>query len=135
MNRGRGGDRGSATVLALTLVFAFMTGALLWLSRTVDRQLGDRTQAAAVAYEAARAGAQQIDVGLTTDVAVLDPERAQRAARAAVQAALDADGDSGHVDAVVVDGAQVTVTVTITTSGRPATGTGTATARVGFDAG
>ena len=133
MSRDR--DRGAATVMAVTVACTFMAGAFIWLSRTVDRQLADRPHAAAIAYEAARAGAQQIDVRASTDSAVVDPSRATVAARQSAAAAFAANGDSGVVDTVTVDGARVTVTVTITTSGRPATATGTALARVGFDNG
>lgn len=128
-------DRGTSTVLAMTLVCVFMAGALIWLSRTVDRQLQDRPHAAAIAYGAARAGAQQVDVGQSTSVVVVDITRATYAAQASVHAALEANGDSGSVDHVDVVGSRVTVTVTITSSGRPITATGTATARAGFSDG
>ena len=54
-------DSGSATVLMITLCFTFLAGSLVWLSRTVDQSLDDRTNAAAIAFQAARAGAQAID--------------------------------------------------------------------------
>lgn len=128
-------DRGAATVMAVTVACTFMAGAFIWLSRTVDRQLADRPHAAAIAYEAARAGAQQIDVPRSTTTPVVDTARAVIAARRSAATAFAANGDYGTVDTVTVDGARVTVTVTITTSGRPATATGTAVARAGFDNG
>ena len=45
----------------ITLCFVFLAGSLLWLSRTVDQSLDDRTNAAEIAFQAARAGAQAID--------------------------------------------------------------------------
>lgn len=126
-------DRGAATVTMLALAAVFMAGVFMWLSRTVDRQLEDRPHASAIAYEAARAGAQQIEVGVTGGAAVVDPVRANAAARQSAAAAFASGGDTGVVDTVTVAGDRVTVTVTVTTSGRPATATGTATAHVGFD--
>jgi len=128
-------DRGSATVLMTTLCFVFLAGALLWLSRTVDQSLDDRTNAAAIALQAARAGAQAIDpVSLRQGHAVVDPAAAARAATSAVQQLLAANGDTGGVAGVSVDRNRVTVSVTITTSGRPATGSASASAVVGVDA-
>ena len=54
-------DRGAATVAMITFMFVFMLGSLLWLSRTVDQSLNDRTNASAVAFQAARSGAQALD--------------------------------------------------------------------------
>ncbi|MCU1502532.1 MAG: hypothetical protein JWM12_1886 [Ilumatobacteraceae bacterium] len=128
-------DRGTAIVATLTLCFVFMAGGFIWLSRTVDRSLHDRSQAAAVAFQAARAGAQAGDVVLSLGgVIVLDPGRAVVAARTMAMELLVANGDTGEVGPVEIDGARVTVTVTITTSGRRAVGTGTAAAHLGFDA-
>jgi len=131
-NAGR--DRGSATVAALTLCFAFMAGALIWLSRTVDQSVHDRTQAASVAFQAARAGAQEVDLD-DDDVGtvVLHAPRATEAVRRAATELLAANGDTGEVTDIAIAGATVTVTVTITTTGRPSVGVGTAVARAGFD--
>ena len=129
-------DRGSAVVATLTFSFVFMAGAFIWLSRTVDRSLHDRSQATAVAFQAARAGAQQIDLGASrrAGAPVLDAERAVAAARASATRTLAANGDRGAVGAITVDGVRVTVTVVISTSGRSVDGTATATAHYGFDA-
>ena len=128
-------DRGSATVLMITLCFVFLAGALLWLSRTVDQSLDDRTNAAAIALQAARAGAQAIDpVSLREGRAVVDPAAAARAATSTAQQLLAANGDTGEVGGVSVEGNRVTVSVTITTTGRPATGSASASAVVGVDA-
>ena len=134
-HRSRPSDRGSATVLMITLCFVFLAGALLWLSRTVDQSLDDRTNAAAIALQAARAGAQAIDpVSLREGRAVVDPAAAARAATSTAQQLLAANGDTGEVGGVSVEGNRVTVSVTITTTGRPATGSASASAVVGVDA-
>jgi hypothetical protein len=128
-------DRGSAIVATLTLTFVFMAGAFIWLSRTVDRSLHDRSQAVAVAFQSARAGAQAVDVGLSGQgTVVLDDARAVAAARSVGGQLLAANADTGAVTSVQIDGPRVTVTVTITSSGRPAVGTSSATAHSGFDA-
>jgi hypothetical protein len=128
-------DRGSAVVATLTFSFVFMAGAFIWLSRTVDRSLHDRSQATAVAFQAARAGAQQIDLEASrrTGTLVLDADLAVAAARASATRTLATNGDRGAVGAITVDGVRVTVTVVITTSGRAVDGTATATAHYGFD--
>jgi hypothetical protein len=134
MTRDGAPDRGSAIVATLTLTFVFMAGGFIWLSRTVDRSLHDRSQATAVAFQAARAGAQSVDLDASHGGAiVLDAERAVTAARAAAARLLAANGDEGEVDVVRIEGAQVTVVVTITTSGRRSVGTSSATAHLGFD--
>jgi len=132
----RSRDRGSAVVATLTFAFVFMAGAFIWLSRTVDRSLHDRSQATAVAFQAARAGAQQVDgdASRAAGGVVVDQDRAIAAARSTAASALSANGDTGSVVRVSIDGKQVTVTVTITTSGRAVSGTATATAHFGFDA-
>ena len=73
-------DAGSATVLMITLCFVFLAGSLVWLSRTVDQSLDDRTNAAAIAFQAARAGAQQIDpTSVRIGVALVDSFAARSA--------------------------------------------------------
>lgn len=129
------GDIGSATVLVITLCFIFLAGSLLWLSRTVDQSLDDRTNAAAIAFQAARAGAQAIDpVGVRSGAAVIDAVAAREAIASTTERLLAVNGDSGAVSAISIDGNRVTVSVTITTTGRPATGTASASAVAGVDA-
>ncbi|MEO5901678.1 MAG: hypothetical protein ABIR68_16340 [Ilumatobacteraceae bacterium] len=128
-------DRGSAIVATLTLTFVFMAGGFIWLSRTVDRSLHDRAQATAVAFQAARAGAQAVDLEASSSgTIVLDGPRAVAAARSTAATLLAANGDSGAVQAIRINGARVTVTIAITTTGRRAVGTSSATAHIGFDA-
>jgi hypothetical protein len=127
-------DRGSANVLAVTLCFVFLTGALVWFSSTVDRSLADRGDAAAIAFQAARAGAQSIDTAAARrGTVVVDHVRARQVVVATAQRLLAANGDRGSVDAISIDDRRVTVTVTISTTGRPASATATAVARPGID--
>jgi hypothetical protein len=127
-------DVGSATVLMITLCFVFLTGALVWLSRTVDQSLHDRTNASAIAFQAARAGAQAVDPNSTrTGTGLIDPVTARLAAEAMASKLLKDNGDTGAVTAFSVSGNRVNVSVTITTTGRPATGTASATASPGVN--
>jgi type IV secretory pathway protease TraF len=126
-------DRGASTVAVITLCFVFMTGALIWLSHTVDRTLNNRADAAEVALQAARAGAQAIDITVLTQAGVLALDQGQvgpRAQQAAAQV-LAQLGETGAVTAVTVDGLRVTVTVQITTTGRPVSASASATAVLG----
>jgi hypothetical protein len=124
-------DRGAASVAAITLCFAFLTGALVWLSRTVDQSLNDRANASAIAFQAARAGAQEVEA--RDGAAVIDVAAARIAASNAVQRLLSANGDSGSMTSFSVSGDTVTVTVTITTTGRPSSGSASASPAAGFD--
>jgi hypothetical protein len=128
-------DAGSATVLMITLCFTFLAGSLVWLSRTVDQSLDDRTNAAAIAFQAARAGAQAIDPeSARLGAAVVDPVAARLAVASTTARLLAANADTGSLTALSIEGNRVTVSVTITTTGRPATGTASASAVVGVDA-
>jgi hypothetical protein len=119
----------------ITLCFTFLAGSLVWLSRTVDQSLDDRTNAAAIAFQAARAGAQAIDpVSARSGASIVDPIAARTAVASTTARLLAANGDSGALTALSIEGNRVTVSVTITTTGRPATGTASATAIVGVDA-
>ena len=128
-------DAGSATVLMITLCFTFLAGSLLWLSRTVDQSLDDRTNAAAIAFQAARAGAQAIDpVAARSGDAIIDPVVARAAIASTTGRLLAINGDTGVVSSMSIERNRVTVSVTITTTGRPATGTASASAVAGVDA-
>ena len=130
-----GADAGSATVLMITLCFVFLAGSLVWLSRTVDQALDDRTNAAAVAFQAARAGAQEIDpTSARAGAAVIDAIAARSAVASTAARLLAINGDTGSVSGVSIESNRVTVSVTITTTGRPATGIASATAVAGVDA-
>ena len=77
------GDRGQAFVVALVVLFTFTGAAAVWLARDVNQRVSDRSALQSVAFQAARSGAQQIDLdrlreGATGEVVIDD-----RAARAA----------------------------------------------------
>jgi hypothetical protein len=127
-------DAGSATVVMITLCFTFLAGSLVWLSRTVDQSLDDRTNAAAIAFQAARAGAQAIDpLSARSGLAIVDPVAARIAVATTTARLLAANGDVGSLSALTIVSNRVTVSVTITTTGRPATGTASASAVAGVE--
>ena len=128
-------DQGAATVLMITLCFSFLAITLVWLSRTVDQSLHDRTNAVAIAFQAARAGAQALDGdSARAGQPMVDPIAARRAVVSTIDRLLTANGDSGSLTALSIAGNRVTVSVTITTTGRPATGTGSVIAATGVAA-
>lgn len=99
------GDRGSATVWALGVVavVALLAGAVL----DGGNAMAARVQALDIAQQAARAGANQLDLGALRNEGLvrLDPGAAQAAAAAFLRQA----GATGTATATP---AQVTVTVT-----------------------
>jgi hypothetical protein len=118
----------------VTLCFTFLAGALVWLSRTVDQSLDDRTNAVAIAFQAARAGAQELDAdSARVGVSLIDPVAARLAVGSTMRRLLAVNGDSGSLAAMSIVRNRITVSVTITTTGRPATGTATVTAVAGVD--
>ncbi len=127
-------DVGSATVLMITLCFTFLAGALVWLSRTVDQSLDDRTNAVAIAFQSARAGAQALDAdSARVGLSLIDPVAARLAVGTTMRRLLAVNGDSGSLAALSIVRNRITVSVTITTTGRPATGTASVTAVAGVD--
>jgi len=126
-------DRGSATVSALVLVFAFTAGAVIWLARDVNSRVADRSAAQSVAFQAARAGAQQVtvaDLRLGGEL-VIDPLGADREARRAASRLLASYGLDGGVAGVRVEGATVTVELVIHGAAGDVTGIASAAARGG----
>jgi hypothetical protein len=87
------GDRGQAYVLALVVLFTFTGAAAIWLARDVNQRVSDRSAIQSIAFQAARAGAQQIDVstirGGDSETVVID-ERAARSAAAETAERLSA---------------------------------------------
>lgn len=131
--RGRG-ERGSAVVAALVLLFAFTAGGVIWLSRDVNRVVSNRSAAQSIAFQSARAGAQQVEVGsLRGDVSsevVIDEVRAREAVGAAADRFFDSYGVNGSWS-MAVDGDTVTVTVTIDDPVGDQTATGSVQAQMG----
>ncbi len=131
--RGRG-ERGSAVVTALVLLFAFTAGGVIWLSRDVNRVVTNRSAAQSIAFQAARAGAQQVEVGSlrgSGDAAVvLNLERARTESLRIADEMFAAYGVTG-TSSLTIDGDTVTVTVTITDPNGEATASGSVQARTG----
>lgn len=130
--RGRG-ERGSALAAALVLLFAFTAGGVIWLSRDVNRVVTNRSAAQSIAFQAARAGAQQVEVGALRDgtsTVVLNPALAElEAARIALEL-IDEYGVDGTSQASV-SGDTVTATVTIRDPSGDITVEGSAQAQTG----
>ena len=130
-------ERGSSVLVALLLMMTLTGGAILWLTRDVDRAVGAAAEADSVAFQAARAAAQQIDpASLRTSTPRIDPAAARQRAHTAAAQLLTANGTTGAVTAVEVsgDGDRVTVIVEIVEAGRTVTGRGTARLAVGVTA-
>ena len=108
------GERGTALVTAMVLLFSFTAGAVILLARDYDERLATRSVAQAVAFQAARVGAQQLAVGsLRGEGAVTldDAAVVEQATRAAHDLLAEA-GEVGDVT-VAIDGDRVTVVVAI----------------------
>lgn len=105
------GERGTAMVTGLVLLFAFTAGAVIWLARDVNRSVSNRTAAQSIAFQAARSGAQQVELSSLRQQShvVVDPERAGSAARATAQSLLDGYRLTGAVTRVTVEGDRVEV--------------------------
>lgn len=108
------GERGSAVVTALVLLFAFTAGGVIWLSRDVNRVVANRSAAQSIAFQSARAGAQQVEIESLRDGAEvrIDEPRAREAVGVAADRFFESYGVTGSWT-MVVDGDTVTVTVTI----------------------
>jgi hypothetical protein len=120
-------------VTGVVLMFAFTAGAIIWLSRDVDRAVSDRASAQSIAFQAARSGAQQVDLdalrrrpGMPIEV---DPDLARPAVASTAERLLDAYDLDGRITGIDVVADRVTVTLEIETAGRIVTGTGSARAQ------
>lgn len=105
--RRRHDDRG--TVSAFVAVVAAALVMVAGLVYDGGQILASQARARDLASNAARAGAQEIDLDAlrAEQIVVLDPDLA-------ATSALDYLADTGAVGSVEVDGARVTVTVTLT---------------------
>lgn len=105
------GDRGS-----LTLMLSVMMVALLALAGLVidgGRKLNESEKAYALAEEAARAGAGEVNRSVAYGSGVFKVDQSQ--AISAAQAYVASTGDAGSVTAVGADKIRVTVTITANT--------------------
>ncbi|MDW3214901.1 MAG: hypothetical protein R8G01_12940 [Ilumatobacteraceae bacterium] len=126
------GERGSAVVTALVLLFAFTAGGVIWLSRDVNRVVANRSAAQSIAFQSARAGAQQVEIESLRDGAEvrIDEPRAREAVGAAADRFFESYGVTGSWT-MVVDGDTVTVTVTIVDPVGEQTASGSVQAQTG----
>ena len=131
--RGRG-ERGSAVVTALVLLFVFTAGGVVWLSRDVNRVITNRSAAQSIAFQSARAGAQQVDVGALRSsgepTVILNEERARVEGRRIADELFGAYDVTG-TSAMSISGDTVTVTVTIEDPDGDARASGSVQARTG----
>ena len=128
------GERGSAVVTALVLLFAFTAGGVIWLSRDVNRVVTNRSAAQSIAFQSARAGAQQVDVGALRGsgepTVVLNEARARTEGRRIADELFAAYGVSG-TSSMAIAGDTVTVTVTLLDRDGDSTASGSVQARTG----
>ena len=109
--RFRDDERGAGFVVAFIVLFGVLTLAGVGVIVDSARIVSAQRQASAAAYEAARAGANAVQVGTVRDgAASLDPTMARAAALDAANALLV--GTDATVHDVAVSGDEVVVTVT-----------------------
>ena len=108
------GDRGTALVTAVVLLFAFTAAGVIVLARDYDERITTRATAQAIAFQAARVGAQQVAVASLRDAGQvrLDRDAAVQRADAAARDLLAEHGVTGDVE-VSVAGDRVTVVVAL----------------------
>jgi hypothetical protein len=121
-------------VTALVLLFAFTAGGVIWLSRDVNRVITNRSAAQSIAFQSARAGAQQVEVGALrggeSSEVEIDEDRAREAGRLIAGELFDAYGVRG-TSSMTIRGGIVTVTVTIEDPVGDETATGSVQAQTG----
>lgn len=132
MSRARG-DRGSSMVTGVVLMFAFTAGGIIWMARDVDRAVSDRASAQSIAFQAARSGAQQVDVSALRQMRdgpiAIDPDLARPAAEAAAARLFEAYDLDGRITSIDVVGDRVIVALEVETAGRVVSGSGSARAQ------
>jgi hypothetical protein len=107
----RDDERGSGYIAAFLVLFAVLTLGGVGVLADSARIAAAERHASSAAFEAARAGAQAIDVGARRDgIIAIDPIAARAAAHDAASKLL-ADSNA-TITAVTVDGDEVVVTVT-----------------------
>ncbi len=124
-----------ATVTALVLLFAFTAGGVIWLARDVNRRVSNRSAAQSIAFQAARSGAQQVEVGSLrggdSNSVMIDPVLARQQALLIADRLFDEYEVDGAVLAISVEDITVTVEVQISDSAGDVVGVGSARAEVG----
>ena len=124
-------ERGSGLVAGIAFMFAFTFLGLIWLAGTVDRGISNQSAATSIAFQAARAGAQeaQPDKIRGGEIQNLDVARAQAAASETATTLFTSYGLTGQATATTeVTGTTVIVTVIINDGSKTVTGRGAAEA-------
>ena len=122
-------------VTALVLLFAFTAGGVIWLARDVNRRITNRSAAQSIAFQAARSGAQQVQVSSLRDggpvkVVIDVPSAREQALRVADRLFDEYDVDGSVVQISVAD-VTVTVEVQIKDPAGDVVGVGSARAEAG----
>lgn len=111
------GERGTAFVAALVIMFTVTGVAAIWLARDVNQRVSDRSALQSVAFQAARAGAQQLEVADLREggsgALVIDESAARAAARTAAQRLASSYGLDMQMVTQGYGGDQATWTVTL----------------------
>ena len=120
---------------ALVLLFAFTAGGVIWLARDVNRRITNRSAAQSIAFQAARSGAQQVQVSSLREggpvTLVIDvPSAREQALRVADRLFDEYDVDGSVVNISVAD-VTVTVEVQINDPAGDVVGVGSARAEAG----
>lgn len=141
IDRARADERGAGYIAAFIVLFGVLTVAGVGILVDSARIVSADRQCAAIALEAARAGANEISVdAVRAGAVVLDPGASASAASAGAAAYTSAVGAT--LQSVSVDGTRVTVTISAAVdpwfpvmSGRMVSATASATATAGVTAG
>lgn len=115
---------------AIAILFAITFLGLVWLARDVDRARSNEGAAEAIAFQAARSGAQSASIGsLRSGEIVIDADAARRGAAATADRLFASYGVAGRVTAIDVDvpGRRVRVDVRIVDGGITVGGVGIVT--------
>ncbi len=97
------GDRGTAFVAAMVIMFTVTGAAAIYLSRDVNQRVSDRSALQSVAFQSARAGAQQLDVAELRISGGAGPTIDPVAARRAARSVADRLAEQYEIDVEIVD--------------------------------
>lgn len=131
------GERGTAIITVTVLLFTVTFGSIVYLSRDVNRVVSHRSAAQSIAFQSARAGAQQVRPGSLRngggEVVELDEFAAREEAIRVGNRLFSSYGVAGAIRStdVVVRGDTVTVTATVTDPNGDASATGSVQAQTG----
>ena len=124
--RSLSGDNGSGLVAAITILFSLTFLSLVWLARDVDRGVSNEGAAEAIAFQAARSGAQAASIAnLRTGDLAIDESQARAAAFETASLLFDSYGVDGSVTAIEIDPATTRLRVTVRIDDGPVSVTGT----------